>query len=87
MAGGSLYPGGSSSSCRQGASAQKRTACEPPQQIVADVSVDQQRVEEEVRRKACFIVGTNVLDPAILSNRELVRTDNEDDQYVIWKQG
>ncbi len=43
-------------------------------QIVADVSVNQQRVEEEARRKACFIVGTNVLDPAMLSDQELVTT-------------
>src|SRR5712692_8677657 len=29
-------------------------------QIVVQVSANQQQVEEEARRKACFIVGTNV---------------------------
>ena len=34
--------------------------------------VNQQRVEEEALRKACFIVGTNVLDVAALPDKELV---------------
>jgi hypothetical protein len=38
-------------------------------QIVATVTVNQQWVEEEASRKACFIVGTNVLDPARLSEK------------------
>ncbi len=43
-------------------------------QIVVSVTVNQQQVEEEAKRKACFIVGTNVLDPIVLSDQELVRT-------------
>ena len=43
-------------------------------QIVVQVSVNQPQVEEEARRKACFIVGTNVLDPTVLSDQELVTT-------------
>ena len=46
-------------------------------QIVATVTVNQQRVEEEASRKACFIVGTNELDPAMLSDQELVTTYKE----------
>lgn len=38
------------------------------------MSVNQQRVEQEVQRQACFIVGTNQLDPAQLSAEELVST-------------
>src|SRR5712691_5839844 len=41
-------------------------------QIVATVTVKQERVEEEALRKACFIVGTNVLDTAVLSDHALV---------------
>ena len=43
-------------------------------QIVVSVTVNQQQVEEEAKRKACFIVGTNELDPTVLSDQELVRT-------------
>jgi len=43
-------------------------------QIVATVTVDQQRVDEEVLRKACFIVGTNELKSEQLSDQELVTT-------------
>jgi transposase len=43
-------------------------------QIVMSVTVNQQQVKEEAKRKACFIVGTNVLDPTMLSDQELVRT-------------
>jgi len=46
-------------------------------QIVATVTVNQPRVDEEALRKACFIVGTNVLDPQGLSEQELVRTYKE----------
>jgi len=41
-------------------------------QIVATVTVHPQRVDEEVSRKACFIVGTNVLDLKALADQELV---------------
>jgi transposase len=46
-------------------------------QIVTTVSINQQRVDEEALRKACFIVGTNVLDPEELSDQELVTTYKE----------
>jgi transposase len=43
-------------------------------QIVATVTVNQQQVDEEALRKACFIVGTNEPDPQLLSDQELVTT-------------
>jgi transposase len=43
-------------------------------QIVATVTVNQPRVDEEALRKACFIVGTNELDTQVLSDQELVTT-------------
>jgi hypothetical protein len=43
-------------------------------QIVATVTVNQQRVDEEALRKACFIVGTNELQSEALSDQELVTT-------------
>src|SRR5713101_1610329 len=46
-------------------------------QIVATVTVNQQRVEEEALRKACFIVGTNELESEVLSDQELVTTYKE----------
>ncbi len=46
-------------------------------QIVATVTVHQQRLDEEVSRKACFIVGTNELKSAALSNQEVVTTYKE----------
>lgn len=46
-------------------------------QIVATVTVNQQRVNEEASRKACFIVGTNILDPTVLSDQALVSTYKE----------
>ena len=45
--------------------------------IQATVSVKQPQVEQEARRKACFIVATNVLDTSILSDQELVTTYKE----------
>ena len=44
-------------------------------QIVATVSVNQEQVEREAFRKACWIVGTNVLEPTVLSDQQLVVTD------------
>lgn len=38
------------------------------------VTVKQSQIEQEVRRQACFIGATTVLDTAILSDQELVRT-------------
>jgi transposase len=43
-------------------------------QIVATVRINQELVEQEALRKACWIVGTNVLDPALLSEQQLVTT-------------
>ncbi len=45
--------------------------------LQATVSVKQPQVEQEARRKACFIVATNVLDARILSDQELVTTYKE----------
>jgi transposase len=51
-------------------------------QIVATVTVDQQRLDEEVLHKACFIVGTNVLDLKVLADQELVTTYKEQGSNV-----
>lgn len=45
--------------------------------ISTRLHVSQQRVEQDVRRRASFIVATNVLDPAELSDEELVATYKE----------
>lgn len=46
-------------------------------QVVLTVTVNQPQVDEEALRKACFIVGTNELDPQLLSDHELVTTYKE----------
>jgi len=46
-------------------------------QVKAQVTVHSQRLAEEVSRKACFIVGTNVLDLKVLEDQELVTTYKE----------
>jgi transposase len=46
-------------------------------QITATVTVNQPQVEEEVLRKACYIVGTNEFDTAVLSDTALVTTYKE----------
>jgi transposase len=46
-------------------------------QIVATVTVNKPRVDEEALRKACFIVGTNELESEVLSDQELVTTYKE----------
>ncbi len=46
-------------------------------QIVATVSINQQQVDEEAVRKACWIIGTNVLDTTMLSEQDLVTTYKE----------
>jgi transposase len=43
-------------------------------QIVATVSVNQQQVAQEAFRNACWIVGTNVLEQARLSDQHLIDT-------------
>ncbi len=46
-------------------------------QIVATVSINQEQAEQETLRKACWIVGTNVLAPAVLSDQQLTTTYKE----------
>jgi transposase len=41
---------------------------------VATVSVNQEQVEREALRKACWMVGTNVLEQARLSEQQLIGT-------------
>ncbi len=43
-------------------------------QIVATVTVNQERVAQEAFRNACWIVGTNVLEPMVLSDQQLIAT-------------
>ncbi len=43
-------------------------------QIMAVVSVNQQQVAQEAFRKACWIVGTNILEPTALSDYDLIIT-------------
>lgn len=43
-------------------------------QILTTRSVDEAAVAREARRKAAFVIATNVLDPAQLSDYELIRT-------------
>src|SRR5258708_3040510 len=43
-------------------------------QLVTTVSVNYLQVVQEVLRKACWIVGTNVLDPPTLSDQALIGT-------------
>lgn len=42
--------------------------------IEATLGVDRERVERESERRACYIVGTSVLDGGRLSEEELIRT-------------
>lgn len=46
-------------------------------QVHAALSVDAEAVARAARRNASFLVATNVLDPAVLSNHELVQTYTE----------
>jgi transposase len=46
-------------------------------QILTTLAVDEAAVAREVRRKATFLVATNVLDPAQLSDHELIRIYKE----------
>ena len=46
-------------------------------QIVATVTVNQEQVDEEAFHKACWIIGTNVLDPTMISDHQLVTTYKE----------
>ena len=46
-------------------------------QVLTTLAVDAAAVAREARRKAAFVVATNVLDPAQLSDHELIRTYKE----------
>jgi transposase len=46
-------------------------------QIEASLTLDETAVSQAVRRHASFLVATNVLDPAQLSDQELIRTYKE----------
>jgi transposase len=46
-------------------------------QIVAMVTINQERVEQEAFRKACWIIGTNILQEAERSSQELTTTYKE----------
>ncbi len=43
-------------------------------QIVATITVNQERVAQETFHNACWIVGTNVLEPPVLSDQQLIAT-------------
>jgi len=43
-------------------------------QIVATVTVNQQQVAEQAFCNACWIVGTNILEPSVLSDQHLIAT-------------
>jgi transposase len=46
-------------------------------QIVATVTINQEQVEQEAFRKACWIIGTNILEAAELSDLALTTTYKE----------
>jgi transposase len=46
-------------------------------QIVATVTINQERVEQQAFRKGCWIVGTNILEDAELSDHALTTTYKE----------
>jgi transposase len=46
-------------------------------QIMATVNINQELVEQEALCKACWIVGTNVLVPTVLSDQQLATTYKE----------
>jgi transposase len=46
-------------------------------QVLTTLAVDTAAVAREARRKAAFVVATNVLDPAQLADQELIRTYKE----------
>ena len=52
----------------------KETAPTSRWQCQATLTLSEERLAEEGRRRACFIVGTNILDPAQLSDEELIST-------------
>lgn len=62
---------------KHGQPGRPRTGASPDHvewQIVATLAVDEAAVAQAVRRHASFVVATNVLDPAQLSDQELIQT-------------
>src|SRR5260370_5293078 len=46
----------------------------PQGQIVTTFSLNQAQVAQEAFRNACWIVGTNVMEPTVLSDQQLIAT-------------
>ncbi len=46
-------------------------------QIVTTVTINQERIEQEAFRKACWVIGTNILEAAELSDHALTTTYKE----------
>ncbi len=46
-------------------------------QVEASVTLEAEALERAARRQACFLVATNVLDPALLPDQELIQTYKE----------
>ena len=46
-------------------------------QVAATVALDAAALERVAARQACFLVATNVLDPTVLSDQELIQTYKE----------
>ena len=46
-------------------------------QVEASVTLDAAALERAARRQACFLVATNVLDPDVLPDQELIQTYQE----------
>jgi len=40
--------------------------------VLAELRVEQEQVERLVMRTACFLVGTNVLDPAEVADEKVI---------------
>ena len=57
----------------------KETAPTQRWQCQATLTLNAERLAEEGRRRACFIVGTNILDPAQLSDEGLIGTYKQQD--------
>lgn len=56
---------------KRGRPRQEEQALKEEWQIVATVTINQEQVEQEAFRKACWIIGTNILEEAERSSQEL----------------
>ena len=54
-------------------------------QIVAIVTVNQQQVDAEAFCKACWIIGTNVLDMTVLSDHDLPQPTKSFADFIVLK--